>query len=126
MSAVLAVALGGVVGAPLRYHLDRLIQSRCSGVFPWGTLTVNVVGCCVLGLLVAGASSDAVGGTAFALLGTGFCGALTTYSTFGYETLRLFEEGVRLPAVANVCVSVFAGLGAAFAGAAAGTLLWAA
>ncbi|MGH3486708.1 MAG: fluoride efflux transporter FluC, partial [Actinopolymorphaceae bacterium] len=56
-------------------------------------------------------------------LGTGLCGALTTYSTFGYETLRLVENGARLQAVANAVVSVFAGLGTAFVGYAVGAAL---
>ncbi|EKX67183.1 CrcB-like protein [Streptomyces ipomoeae 91-03] len=58
------------------------------------------------------------------LLGTGLCGALTTYSTFSYETLRLAQDGARFHAVANVVASVVAGLGAAFVGVAAAQALW--
>jgi fluoride exporter len=108
---VLLVALGAAVGAPLRYLVDRFVQTRHDSVFPWGTLTVNVAGSFLLGLL-----AGAVRGPWLALLGTGFCGALTTYSTFGYETVRLVQERARLYAALNVVVSVVAGLGAALLG----------
>ncbi|MFB7928281.1 fluoride efflux transporter CrcB [Streptomyces sp. NPDC056039] len=108
----LLVIGGAIVGAPLRYLTDRAVQSRHGSGFPWGTLTVNVTGCLVLGLLTGAASQLQL------LLGTGLCGALTTYSTFSYETLRLAETGARLQAAVNVAVSVAAGLGAAFAGVA--------
>ncbi|WP_188196592.1 fluoride efflux transporter CrcB [Nonomuraea sp. SYSU D8015] len=109
---VLLVALGAAIGAPLRYLTDRLVQSRHDSVFPWGTLAVNVTGSFVLGLL-AGLPADAAWS---AVLGTGFCGALTTYSTFSYETLRLTRDGSRFYALANVIASVVAGLGAGMAG----------
>ncbi|MEU0165176.1 fluoride efflux transporter CrcB [Streptomyces iakyrus] len=108
----LLVVCGALVGAPLRYLTDRAVQARHDSVFPWGTFTVNVTGCLVLGLLTGAATHLQL------LLGTGLCGALTTYSTFSYETLRLAETGARLQAALNVAVSVTAGLAAAFAGAA--------
>lgn len=111
MTAVL-VFLGGMLGAPLRYLADRAVRSRHDGHFPWGTLAVNVAGCLVLGGLAALALSAPL----LALLGTGFCGALTTYSTFGHETLRLVERKCYLYAAANVVGSVVAGLGAAWVG----------
>lgn len=110
MTALL-VFLGGMVGAPLRYLTDRLVQSRHDSDFPWGTLAVNVAGCVLLGALTG--AGTAVPGPVFALVGTGLCGALTTYSTFGYETVRLVERRAYLQATANVTVSVVAGLGAA-------------
>ncbi|MGW4353394.1 fluoride efflux transporter CrcB [Nocardia sp. NPDC004582] len=108
----LLVILGAMVGAPVRYLTDRAIQTRHDSVFPWGTLTVNLVGCLILGALTGAAASSPT----YALLGTGFCGALTTYSTFGYETIRLTEERSYLYAALNVTVSVIAGLGAALLG----------
>lgn len=111
---VLLVLAGAVVGAPLRYLTDRFVQSRHGGAFPWGTLAVNVAGCLLLGAL-SGAGLAATG-PAMTLLGTGFCGALTTYSTFGYETVRLAERGAGFAAAANVLLNVVAGLGAVLLG----------
>jgi fluoride exporter len=108
MTAVL-VFLGAAVGAPLRYLTDRLVQSRHDSLFPWGTFSVNLAGCLVLGALTGAMVSQPT----LALLGTGFCGALTTYSTFSYETLRLTEQKAYLYAAMNLIVSVVAGLGAA-------------
>lgn len=116
MSDFLLVAVGGAVGAPLRYLTDRAVQARHDTVFPWGTFTVNVVGSLILGALTGAALSGTAGHTVQLLLGTGLCGALTTYSTFSYETLRLAESGAKFFAAANVAASIVAGLGAAFVG----------
>ncbi|MFF1302332.1 fluoride efflux transporter CrcB [Streptomyces sp. NPDC058307] len=121
----LLVVTGAMVGAPLRYLTDRAVQSRHDSVFPWGTFTVNVTGCLVLGLLTGAVAAGAAGSHLQLLLGTGLCGALTTYSTFSYETLRLTETGAGVYAAANVVASVGAGLGAAFAGAALAQVVWA-
>ncbi|MFI8947899.1 fluoride efflux transporter CrcB [Streptomyces sp. NPDC053750] len=119
------VIIGGMVGAPLRYLADRAVQRRHDTVFPWGTFVVNVAGCFVLGLLSGAVPAGAAGSPVQLLLGTGLCGALTTYSTFSYETLRLAEDGARLFAAVNVVASVVAGLGAAFAGVSLADALWA-
>ncbi len=105
------VAAGAAVGAPLRFLLDRAIQRRVSGAFPWGTFTVNVAGCFVLGVVAAGGSH-----TAALFVGVGLCGAFTTFSTFGHETERLLASGSRQVAAANVVGSASAGLVAAAAG----------
>jgi CrcB protein len=121
----LLVIVGGMVGAPLRYLTDRAVQTRHDTVFPWGTFAVNVVGCLILGLLTGAVAAGAAGSPLQLFLGTGLCGALTTYSTFSYETLRLTETGAGFYAAANVLVSVTAGLGAAFAGVSFAQALWA-
>jgi CrcB protein len=107
---VLWVALGAAIGAPARYLTDRAVQGRHDSVFPWGTLTVNMVGSFLLGLLTVLSTqlSPAVG----AARGVGFCGALTTYSTFSYESLRLLEDRARFYAAANVGASLLGGFGA--------------
>ena len=109
MIGALLVALGAAVGAPARYLLDRAVQRRYPA--PWGTVTVNVLGSLVLGALAAGAS-DAWG----LLAGTGFCGALTTYSTFAYETVRRAETGERRRAVLEAVAGTTTGLLAAALG----------
>ena len=106
------VFLGALVGAPLRYLTDRAVQTRHDSLFPWGTLAVNITGCLVLGALTGAALPTPL----LALLGTGFCGALTTYSTFSYETLRLIEQKAYFYATLNVTISVIAGLGATLLG----------
>jgi fluoride exporter len=120
----LLVALGAAVGAPLRYLIDRAVQARQDSAFPWGTLTVNVTGSFILGFLIQGAAAHRVPGAVGVLLGTGLCGALTTYSTFGYETVRLLADRLRAYAVLNVVASVGAGLGAAFCGIVVAGALW--
>lgn len=121
MTGVLLVALGAAIGAPARYLVDRAVQARLGGRFPWGTLTVNVVGSLILGVLV-GAAGDFPSALATAL-GTGFCGALTTYSTFGFETVALARRGELARSAAYAVGSVVAGLVAAAAGYALGSLV---
>jgi len=113
---VVLVLVGGAVGAPLRYLTDLLVQARHDSILPWGTLTVNVVGSFVLGIVAAAVAVGGAPGWVMTLLGTGFCGALTTFSTFGFETVRLIEEGSLLEALVNVVASLAAGLAAAAAG----------
>ncbi|HEY4020522.1 MAG TPA: fluoride efflux transporter CrcB [Pseudonocardiaceae bacterium] len=111
---VLLVFVGAVVGAPLRYLADRSVQAKHDSLFPWGTLAVNVSGSLVLGVLAG--FGTGLPSPLLALLGTGFCGALTTYSTFSFETMRLWEQRARFYAVANVAISLIAGLGAVLLG----------
>ena len=113
---VLLVFLGGVVGAPLRYLVDKLVQSRHDSVFPWGTFLINVGGALVLGAVTGAASAHGVPRDAVLLLGTGMCGALTTFSTFGFETTRLLEDGSLAEAGLNALGSLLAGVLAAVAG----------
>ncbi|MBO0775854.1 MAG: CrcB family protein [Actinobacteria bacterium] len=108
MTAVVVIA-GAVAGAPLRYLTDLLVGSRHGSVFPWGTLIVNAAGSLIAGA-VAGAVSRGAPGWLLTLAGTGFCGALTTFSTFGLETMRLAEEGSMLEAVLNIGASLLIGL----------------
>jgi fluoride exporter len=107
---ILAVLAGGMIGAPARYLTDRFVQARRDTVFPWGTFAVNMAGSAVIGFLLGAEHHLGLPPVIFALLGTGFCGGLTTFSTFGYETLRLLEDGSVADAGLNVIGSLAAGV----------------
>ena len=115
MTAVLVV-IGGALGAPLRYLTDLFIQSRHDSVLPWGTLTVNVAGSLLLGVVAGAVATSGAPSWLLTLVGTGFCGALTTFSTFGFETVRLVEDGSWLEAAVNVTLSLAVGLAACLGG----------
>ncbi|PBC63872.1 chromosome condensation protein CrcB [Streptomyces sp. Tue6028] len=112
----LLVILGGAIGAPMRYLIDRSVQARHDTTFPWGTFGANVTGSVILGTLTGATLAGAASQNVQLFLGTGLCGALTTYSTFSYETLSLAEAGARFLAAVNVVASIVAGLGAVFIG----------
>jgi len=122
--SLLLVITGAAIGAPLRYLSDRAVQSRHDTVFPWGTFAVNVIGSLILGLVTGAVTAGGASAQVQLAVGTGFCGALTTYSTFSYETLRLLEGDARLFAAANVVAGIVAGVGAAFLGVAISHAIW--
>ncbi len=117
----LLVALGAAVGAPVRFLVDLALKRRFGEGFPWGTLLVNAVGSLALGALMALPLSP----EAMALLGTGLCGALTTYSTFSYEAVQLTRTHSRGRALLYVLASLGLGLGSAWLGLTVTTLLFA-
>lgn len=112
------VAVIGGVGSVLRFVVDRAVAARSSGSFPLGTLVVNLSGAILLGLVSGLTLSNVLGHDAAFLAGTAFVGAYTTFSTWMYETHRLAEERQFRPAVANIVVSVLAGVAAAALGSA--------
>jgi CrcB protein len=92
------LAWGGLVtaaavGAVLRYLVDGFFGERSSDAFPWGTLVINLGGSLVLGFLTGLTLYHSFPKTPRVILGTGFCGAYTTFSTFTFEAVRLVEEG---------------------------------
>ncbi len=108
MTALLVV-LGAVAGAPLRLLAGRLAERRARDPAP-GTLVVNVVGSAVLGGVAGWAAAPA---WAVVLFGTGFCGTLTTFSTFGADVVRLVEGRAVARAAGYVGASLVLGIGAA-------------
>lgn len=118
--AVLCCAAGGAVGAPVRFLADRALTRRIVTELPIGTLLVNLSGSLLLGLVSGLGLHGHLSGTVEDVLGTGFCGAYTTFSTWSYETVRLLEEGEILEAAIYTGLSVLVGLAAAGAGLAIG------
>ncbi len=114
MMLVLAVFIGGLIGAPARYLVDAFVKQRAGAELPWGTLAVNIIGSAVLGLLMGIASRDALPGVVLSLVGTGFCGALTTFSTFSTDTYKLLTAGSTGKALVNVAMNLVLGLAAVF------------
>ena len=104
--AWVGVATIGALGAFARFHVDTAVSTRRPSDFPLGTLVVNLTGGSLLGVL-AGAS---VGGNALLVLGTGFLGAYTTFSSFEFENHALFLDGEWLTAALNIALSVLLGL----------------
>ncbi len=112
MLPFLLVGAGSFVGGNARYLVARWVGSAIDARFPLGTFLINVGGSFLLGL-IGGFLADRALPHADAIrlgLGVGFCGGFTTFSTFEYETHALFEDGVWLPAVTNMFLSLFAGL----------------
>ena len=85
----MAVALGGAIGALLRFYVSETVSSEG---FPWATLTVNLVGSLLLGVMTAAVAASTLSETQALLLGTGILGAFTTLSTFSIETATLYDE----------------------------------
>jgi CrcB protein len=121
-SKMLLIMLGGAIGTYLRYGVGRWFSTQPWGQgFPYGTLFVNVVGSFILGV-VATLILERLPPEYqdwYLLLGTGFCGGFTTFSTFEWETFKLVRDGSWPLAAGNVLVSIFAG----FIGLVAGVIL---
>ena len=111
-----AVIIGGGIGSLLRYIVSGAVQSRVEAVFPYGTLCVNMAGCCVIGFLWTLFDMTAVRPETRLFFITGVLGGFTTFSSFGVETFNLFRDAEYLRAFANVAVSNIAGLACVFIG----------
>ena len=117
MINLLAIGIGGAAGAVMRYLLSGWVYGLAGRGFPWGTLAVNVLGSLAMGLLYVLLLERAMLGPEWrAGLQVGLLGALTTFSTFSIETLRLVEEGEPWRALANVAASVVLCLAATWIG----------
>jgi len=120
----LAVALAGGLGALARYLVDFWIVSSGITRVPLGTFTVNVTGSFALGLITVATAGGLLSAGVAAVLGAGFLGAYTTFSTWMYEAARLLQRGAYRAAVWTIFGSVVAGVAAAALGILCGRLLF--
>lgn len=119
MRELLAVGLGGFLGAVARYLVSGWVHRIAGAGFPWGTLAVNVAGCLALGVLMGLLGGRAMLDPGWRLfVGIGLLGSLTTFSTFGYETIELVRRAELALALANAAGNLVLGCGAVVVGAA--------
>lgn len=116
MWLIVGIMVAGALGAPARFALDAFVQSRVDRAMPWGTLLVNVSGSLLFGFITGLALFHALNDAPRILLGTGFCGSYTTFSTFAFETTRLKEEAQRRTAMFNVAATLLTTTAAAATG----------
>lgn len=108
MQNIVLVALGSALGGVARFLVTGWVSERVASTFPWGTLTVNVVGCAIIGVLAGLGDSQRIGlpPEARAFLMIGVLGGFTTFSSFSLETLRLMHDGAWARVAGNVGLSV--------------------
>jgi len=110
MINLLWVAAGGALGAVLRYLVSIQIAAETATRFPWGTLTVNMLGCLVIGVMWSVTEHKAVSDGVLLFLMVGLIGSFTTFSTYGLEGIQLIQSGKLMAGFAYVLVSNIAGL----------------
>ncbi|PZT55828.1 fluoride efflux transporter CrcB [Paenibacillus silvae] len=113
---IIWIGLAGVLGALLRYSLGKVISGKLGTAFPWGTWVINVSGSLLLGLLYGSHQAGRLPDEMWIVWGTGFCGAYTTFSTFGYETITLMGQERYGKALLYVASSVVLGVLGCLAG----------
>ena len=124
MVKILAVAVGGGIGATARYLVSTWAAGRFGADFPYGTLIVNVAGCFMIGLFMTLTTERLIVSPYWRLIfAVGFLGGLTTFSSYSYETLRLIEDSDLLPAFYNIGLNLILGFAATWAGIVVARLL---
>jgi CrcB protein len=116
MNQWIAIGLGGALGAILRHLIGVWMQMRWGNGFPWGTLVVNLLGCFVIGLLYQLFTTVPISASWRLFIFTGLLGALTTFSTYGLNTIQLIQRGKMETAVLNILANNLLGIGLLFLG----------
>jgi fluoride exporter len=123
MRALLLVGSGSFIGGILRYLLSLAVQNKTLSLFPFGTFTVNIMGCFLIGIIWGASEKIDLSTDARLFLATGICGGFTTFSAFSQETFSLLRDGQITYAMIYILVSVVIGLLATYAGFSALRLL---
>jgi fluoride exporter len=113
---VLAVMLAGGLGAVARFLVDGAVKHRWSPTVPWATIAINVTGSLLLGVLAGAVIFSGAPGDLQQIVGTGFCGGYTTFSTASFETVRLVQQRRSAAAAANAIGTLLAAVAACAAG----------
>ncbi len=117
MKKVLALGIGGFIGSNLRYFITLVTHNIFGNKFPYGTFAVNILGCFLLGFLaIFGKDVVDLSPNTKLLLGTGMMGALTTFSTFSYETFSLMRQSNYRLAFISIAINLIIGLLAVWSG----------
>lgn len=116
MERLFWICLAGGVGTGTRYLVALWAAQRLGSVFPYGTVIVNLVGCFIIAVVMHAALTLGWSATLRSTLTIGFLGGFTTYSSFNYDTMRLFEEGASSTAFLNVAVTLAGGILAGWIG----------
>jgi fluoride exporter len=116
MERLFWICLAGAVGTGSRYLIALWAAQRLGSAFPYGTLIVNLAGCFLITAVMHAALTLGWSANLRAALTIGFMGGLTTYSSFNYEKMRLFEEGAPATAVVNLALTVIGGFTAGWLG----------
>lgn len=117
LKAIVLVGIGGGMGSVLRYITSSFMTKYFPSSFPWGTLSVNVLGCLLMGVLLSlGERQSWMNNDLRLLWLTGFCGGYTTFSTFASENIQLWQSGQILTVIAYTIASVLLGLVAVWLG----------
>jgi fluoride exporter len=116
MKLILFIGVGSFLGGILRYVLSQFVQAKFLSAFPFGTLSVNIIGCLVIGLVYALSERTSLTPEWRLFLATGICGGFTTFSAFSSETFSMLRDGQLWYASAYVLASLILGVFATFIG----------
>ncbi len=116
ITLLLSIGLGGFMGAIARFSLSAMVNKLSGSPFPWGTLSVNILGSFLIGFLFFYFSQINLSANQKAMFITGLLGALTTFSTFSLDTVLLMQQELYIKAISNVALNVVLSLGATMLG----------